>query len=299
MVVELTPLEKANVLVEALPYIKEFYGKTVVIKYGGHAMSSQELKKAVMQDVTLMKFVGMNPVVVHGGGPEISSMLDRLGIATSFVKGLRVTDAETMKVVEMVLVGKVNKEIVSLINSCGGSALGLSGKDGNLINAVPKTVAEADENGRERKVDLGFVGDVESINPGIIHSVIEQGYIPVVAPIGADEKGDSYNINADYVASELAVALKADKFVLLTDVEGVYADPDKKSGIISSLKLSEIQDLIDRGIIDGGMLPKIECCSRALRGGVERAHIIDGRLAHSILLEIFTRKGIGTMVVRD
>lgn len=299
MVVELTPLEKANVLVEALPYIKEFYGKTVVIKYGGHAMSSQELKKAVMQDVTLMKFVGMNPVVVHGGGPEISSMLDRLGISTSFVKGLRVTDAETMKVVEMVLVGKVNKEIVSLINSCGGSALGLSGKDGNLINAVPKTVAEADENGRERKVDLGFVGDVESINPGIIHSVIEQGYIPVVAPIGADEKGDSYNINADYVASELAVALKADKFVLLTDVEGVYADPDKKSGIISSLKLSEIQDLIDRGIIDGGMLPKIECCSRALRGGVERAHIIDGRLAHSILLEIFTRKGIGTMVVRD
>lgn len=299
MVVELTPLEKANVLVEALPYIKEFYGKTVVIKYGGHAMSSQELKKAVMQDVTLMKFVGMNPVVVHGGGPEISSMLDRLGIATSFVKGLRVTDAETMKVVEMVLVGKVNKEIVSLINSCGGSALGLSGKDGKLIIASPKTVADIDENGREREIDLGFVGDVESINPGIIHSVIEQGYIPVVAPIGADEKGDSYNINADYAASELAVALKADKFVLLTDVEGVYADPDKKRGIISSLKLSEIQGLIDRGIIDGGMLPKMECCARALRCGVEQAHIIDGRLAHSILLEIFTRKGIGTMVVRD
>ena len=298
MVVDLTPLEKAHVLVEALPYIKEFYGKTVVIKYGGHAMSSPELKKAVMQDVVLMKFVGMNPVLVHGGGPEISSMLERLGISTSFVKGLRVTDAETMKVVEMVLVGTVNKEIVSLINSCGGSALGISGKDGNLITAARKTVTQKDENGREAECDLGFVGDVQSINPAIIHSVIEQGYIPVIAPIGANEKGDSYNINADYVASELAVALKADKFVLLTDVEGIYADPVHKSEIISSLKVSQIQKLVDTGIIAGGMLPKIECCARALKEGVERAHIIDGRLAHSILLEIFTRKGIGTMVVK-
>jgi acetylglutamate kinase len=297
--VNITPLEKAEVLVEALPYIKEFYGKTVVIKYGGHAMSSPELKKGVMQDVTLMKFVGMNPVLVHGGGPEINSMLERLGISSSFVKGLRVTDAETMKVVEMVLVGKVNKEIVSLINSCGGSALGISGKDGKLITAVRKKVTHKDENGQNEDFDLGFVGDVESIDPTIIHSVIKQGYIPVVAPIGADENGDTYNINADYVASELAVALKADKFVLLTDVEGIYADPDSREEIISTLKLEEIQELIDRGIIEGGMIPKVECCARALKGGVGRTHIIDGRLAHSILLEIFTRKGIGTMVVKE
>lgn len=297
MVVDLTPLEKAHVLVEALPYIKEFYGKTVVIKYGGHAMSSAELKKAVMQDVTLMKFVGMNPVLVHGGGPEINSMLERLGISSSFVKGLRVTDDETMKVVEMVLVGKVNKEIVSLINSCGGSALGISGKDGKLITAARKTVKQKDENGQEADYDLGFVGDVASINPTIIHSVIQQGYIPVVAPIGADENGESYNINADYVASELAVALKADKFVLLTDVEGIYADSNNKSEIISSLKLDQVQQLIDSGIIEGGMIPKVECCARALKAGVEKAHIIDGRLPHSILLEIFTRKGIGTEVV--
>lgn len=296
--VNLTPLEKAEVLIEALPYIKEFYGKTVVIKYGGHAMSSPELKRAVMQDVTLMKFVGMNPVVVHGGGPEINSMLERLGISSSFVKGLRVTDAETMKVVEMVLVGKVNKEIVSLINSCGGSALGLSGKDGKLITAARKKVTQKDNNGLDAELDLGFVGDVANINPGIIHSVIEQGYIPVIAPIGADERGNTYNINADYVASEVAAALKADKFVLLTDVEGIYSDPKNSAEIISSLKRGDIPRLIEQGIIAGGMLPKMECCARALESGVEKAHIIDGRLAHSILLEIFTRKGIGTEVVK-
>ena len=297
--VAITPLEKAEVLIEALPYIKEFYGKTVVIKYGGHAMSSPELKKAVMQDVTLMKFVGMNPVVVHGGGPEINSMLGRLGISSSFVKGLRVTDAETMKVVEMVLVGKVNKEIVSLINSCGGSALGISGKDGGLITAIRKRVTEKDTNGQETDLDLGYVGDVESIDPTIIHSVIEQGYIPVIAPVGANENGDTYNINADYVASEVAAALKADKFVLLTDVEGIYADSENLSEIISSIKLAQIPQLIEGGTIVGGMIPKIECCARALESGVEKAHIIDGRLAHSILLEIFTRKGIGTEVVKD
>ena len=297
--VAITPLEKAEVLIEALPYIKEFYGKTVVIKYGGHAMCSPELKKAVMQDVTLMKFVGMNPVVVHGGGPEINSMLGRLGISSSFVKGLRVTDAETMKVVEMVLVGKVNKEIVSLINRCGGSALGISGKDGGLITAIRKRVTEKDTNGQETDLDLGYVGDVESIDPTIIHSVIEQGYIPVIAPVGANENGDTYNINADYVASEVAAALKADKFVLLTDVEGIYADSENLSEIISSIKLAQIPQLIEGGTIVGGMIPKIECCARALESGVEKAHIIDGRLAHSILLEIFTRKGIGTEVVKD
>jgi acetylglutamate kinase len=298
-VVNISPLEKAEVLIEALPYIKEFYGKTVVIKYGGHAMSSPDLKRAVMQDVTLMKFVGMHPVVVHGGGPEINSMLDRLGITSSFVKGLRVTDDETMNVVEMVLVGKVNKEIVSLINSCGGSALGISGKDGRLITAAPKKVMHKDAAGREEELNLGFVGEVASINPTVINSVIEQGYIPVIAPIGADEEGNTYNINADYVASEVAVALKADKFVLLTDVEGIYADPENFTEIISTIRLSEVPGLIESGVIAGGMIPKIECCVRALEAGVEKAHIIDGRLPHSILLEIFTRKGIGTEVVKD
>ncbi len=297
--VNISPLEKAEVLIEALPYIKEFYGKTVVIKYGGHAMSSPELKRAVMQDVTLMKFVGMNPVVVHGGGPEINSMLTRLGITSSFVKGLRVTDDETMKVVEMVLVGKVNKEIVSLINSCGGTAMGISGKDGRLITAMPKKVMQKDASGREEELELGFVGEVESINPGIINSVIEQGHIPVIAPIGADEEGNTYNINADYVASEVAVALQADKFVLLTDVEGIYADPEDFTEIISTIRLSEIPALIEDEVIAGGMLPKIECCARALEAGVAKAHIIDGRLPHSILLEIFTHKGIGTQVVRE
>lgn len=297
--VNISPLEKAEVLIEALPYIKEFYGKTVVIKYGGHAMSSPELKRAVMQDVTLMKFVGMNPVVVHGGGPEINSMLNRLGITSSFVKGLRVTDAETMKVVEMVLVGKVNKEIVSLINGCGGSAMGLSGKDGKLITAAPKKVMQKDGSGKDEKVELGFVGEVESINPGIINSVIEQGHIPVIAPIGEDEEGNTYNINADYVASEVAVSLQADKFVLLTDVEGIYANPEDFTEIISTLKLSGIPALIEQEVIAGGMIPKVECCARAVEAGVAKAHIIDGRLPHSILLEVFTDKGIGTQVVKD
>jgi len=297
MELDLTPLEKANVLVEALPYIKDFYGKTVVIKYGGHAMCSPELKQAVMQDVTLMKFVGMNPVVVHGGGPEISTMLERLGITTPFIQGLRVTDADTMDIVEMVLVGKVNKEIVALINQCGGSAIGLSGKDGSLILARKKILREENGNGEKVDCNLGFVGEVDRINPRIVHSVISQGYIPVVAPVGAGADGESYNINADYVASELAIALRADKFVLLTDVEGIYADPDNKKDLISSLKVDSIPGLIDSGVVQGGMIPKLECCAQALRAGVEHTHIIDGRLPHSILLEIFTRKGIGTMVV--
>ena len=293
-----TPLDKANVLIEALPYIKEFYGRTIVVKLGGHAMGSPELKNAVMQDLTLMKFVGMNPVVVHGGGPEINAMLHRLGIKTSFVQGQRVTDEETMDVVEMVLAGRVNKEIVSLISKCGASAIGLSGKDGNLILARKKVFKGKGENGEEFDYDIGYVGEIVRINPEVIRSVISQGYIPVVAPIGAGENGESYNINADYVAGELAVALKADKLVLLTDVEGIFADPDDKDSLISSLKVSSIQSLIDRGVIKGGMIPKVQCCARALLGGVGRTHIIDGRIPHSILLEIFTHEGIGTMVVK-
>lgn len=284
----MSALEKAEILIEALPYIKKFHGKTIVIKYGGHAMLNQELKEAVMQDVILMKLVGMNPVLVHGGGPEINEMLQRLGIKSSFVQGLRVTDEETMDIVEMVLVGKVNKEIVALINHLGGKAVGFSGEDGKLIQAVKK----------EGEVDLGFVGDVERINPGIIQTVINQGYIPVIAPTGMGEDGKPYNINADYVAGALASALKADKLVLLTDVEGIFADYEDKSTLISSLHVKDVPELINRGALAGGMIPKVECCIKALEGGVAKTHIIDGRLPHSILLEIFTDEGIGTEVVQ-
>lgn len=288
MALELSPLEKTSILIEALPYIRKFYGKTVVIKYGGHAMLNCELKKAVMQDIVLMHLVGMRPVLVHGGGPEITQMLERLGKKSEFIQGQRVTDAETMEIVEMVLVGKINKEIVAQLNRFGGKAIGLCGKDGNLIEAVKQINGGA---------DLGFVGQVKQINPGIIETVIAEGYIPVVAPIGVGPEGESYNINADYVAGELAVALKAHKLVLLTDVEGILADPQDPSSLLSSVEVSKVPGLIEAGIISGGMIPKVQCCIRALEGGVATTHIIDGRLPHAILLEIFTDKGIGTMVV--
>lgn len=281
-------VEKAEIIVEALPYIKEFYGRTVVVKYGGSAMGNQDLQNAVMQDLVLMKYVGMNPVVVHGGGPGITSMLNRLGIKTRFVKGLRVTDPEIMEVVEMVLVGKINKQIVAGINGCGGKAIGLCGKDGSLIQAVQM-------NGGE---DLGCVGEVTRINPCVLNPLVENGYIPVIAPIGMGEDGMTYNINADHVASEIAVALGADKLILLTDVPGILADPSDPSTLFSSLKVSEIPGLIDCGIVDGGMIPKVECCRRALTNGVRRTHIVDGRVPHSILLEVLTDQGSGTMVVR-
>jgi len=279
-------MEKAEVLVEALPYIKEFYGKKVVIKYGGAAMTDCELKQKVMQDIVLMKFVGMHPVVVHGGGPEINQMLARLGIKSHFVNGLRVTTREIMEIVEMVLGGKVNKEIVSGINRAGGKAIGISGKDGNLIEA--------------RAIDSGqmkFVGEVKCINPQIIDTVIENGYIPVIAPIGQGDSNETYNINADLVASAIAVAMKADKLVLLTDVPGLLRDPGNSDSLISVLKLSEVDEYVKQGVIAGGMLPKVQCCMESVRGGVGRTHIIDGRQSHSILLEIFTDQGICTMVV--
>jgi acetylglutamate kinase len=279
-------MEKAEILVEALPYIKEFYGKKVVIKYGGAAMTDCELKKKVMQDIVLMKFVGMHPVVVHGGGPEINQMLARLNIKSHFLNGLRVTTGEIMEIVEMVLGGKVNKEIVSGINSAGGKAIGISGKDGNLIEA------RAIDSGQ-----MGFVGEVKRINPQIIDTVIENGYIPVIAPIGIGDGQETYNINADLVASAIAVAMKADKLVLLTDVPGLLKDPENSESLISVLKLSEVDDNIKQGIIAGGMLPKVKCCMESVQGGVGRTHIIDGRQSHSILLEIFTDRGIGTMVV--
>ncbi len=296
---DLTPLEKTGVLIEALPYIRQFYGRTVVIKYGGHAMVNCELKKAVMQDVVLMHLVGMRPVIVHGGGPEINKMLERLGKgAGQFVHGLRVTDAETMEIVEMVLAGKVNKEIVANINRYGGKAIGLCGKDGHLIEAE-KQLAQIEENGVNKVVDLGFVGQIRKINSGIIDTVIAEGYIPAVAPIGIGGDGETYNINADQVAGELALALKADKLVLLTDVEGILSDRSDPGSLISALKVGRVPELIEQGVIAGGMIPKVNCCVQALAGGVKKTHIIDGRIPHSILLEIFTDTGIGTMVIAD
>ncbi|MFZ5641094.1 MAG: acetylglutamate kinase [Bacillota bacterium] len=292
----LNALEKANILIEALPYIKKFAGKTVVIKYGGNAMINDELKQAVMQDVILMKYVGINPVIVHGGGPEITGMLKRVGKQSEFVGGLRITDEETMEIVEMVLVGKINKEIVALINRFGGKAVGLCGKDANLIKAEKKLGRTYNDQGEEEFHDIGFVGDVVDINPEIIANLIGEGYIPVVAPVGAGEGGEGYNINADTVAGRIAAALKAEKFFLLTDVEGVFADYEDKDSLISVLKIDQAEEMIRQGRIDGGMIPKVECCIEALAGGVETTHIIDGRLKHSILLEVFTDKGIGTMV---
>ncbi len=290
----LTPLEKASILVEALPYIRKFSGATVVIKYGGRAMVSEELERGVITDCILLKLVGIHPVIVHGGGKAIDEMLTKLGKDIKFVHGQRVTDDETMEIVEMVLAGKVNKEIVSLINQLGGKGIGICGKDAGLITARPKVLPEAASEG----VDLGHVGEVERVNPEIIETVINEGYIPVIAPIGVGKDGRSYNINADYVAGAVAAALKANKLVLLTDVEGIFADRDDPSSLLSVIKASAVPDLINRGVIAGGMIPKVECCVYALNNGVGRTHIIDGRILHSILLEVFTDQGVGTMVVK-
>ena len=286
---KLSAMEKAEILIEALPYIKEFYGRKVVIKYGGAAMIDKELQAKVMQDIVLMRYVGMNPIVVHGGGPEINRLLKRLQIETHFVNGMRYTDQDTMEVVEMILGGKVNQQIVSGLNAGGGHAVGLSGKDAGLITA------------RSMAADgsLGFVGEVEKVNPGVIDTLIQQEYIPVIAPLGMDEQGNAYNINADLAASAIASAVKADKLVLLTDVPGLLRDVHDESSRISQLHLKEIPGYIQDGVIAGGMIPKIACCEQAVRSGVGRTHIVDGRVPHSILLEIFTRAGVGTMVLPD
>ena len=287
--------DKAAILVEALPYIQEFYGKIVVVKYGGNAMINEELKEKVMQDVALMKYVGIQPVIVHGGGSEITGFLGKVGKETEFISGLRVTDAETVEIAEMVLDGKINSDIVTLLNRRGVSAVGLSGKDANLIRAKKKlaTVYEGEES---KMVDIGYVGEVEAIDTRLLRDLIAHDYIPVIAPIGVGADGESYNINADYVAAEIAGALGAEKLLLLTDVEGVYKDYEDKTSFISTLTAAEVRRYIEDGTLTGGMIPKVEACLRALEAGAAKTHIIDGRLSHSIILEIFTSAGIGTQV---
>jgi acetylglutamate kinase len=278
-------IQRARTLHEALPYIRKFAGKTVVVKYGGHAMVDAQLRSLFARDIVLLKYVGLNPVVVHGGGPQINSMLERLSIESKFHNGIRVTNSETMEVVEMILGGKVNKEIVNLINAEGGKAVGITGKDGGLLQAVPW---ETDDG-----VDVGHVGRVDSVNPDIIDVLEDQGFIPVVAPIGVDRDGNSYNINADYVASKVAQALKAEKLVLMTDVDGVQ---NEHGELISVLDRPHTDRLIDQGVVRGGMIPKTDCALEALAGGVNNVHIINGTTPHALLLELFTDEGIGTMI---
>ncbi len=286
-------IKKAEILIEALPYIQKLYGKTVVIKYGGNAMINDELKNSVIEDITLLKYIGMNPVLVHGGGPDINKVLQKFDVKSEFVNGLRVTDLQTIEVAQMVLVGKTNKEIVSLLNGKGAKAIGLCGIDGKLIECEQyKTEIDG-----ELK-DIGYVGSITKINSKVLDLISKDEYIPVVAPIGVGPNGESYNINADTVAGEIAAALKAEKLMLLTDVEGVK--PSKDSDIVTpALTIDEVHDLIDKKIIAGGMIPKVLGCVDALEKGVGRTHIIDGRIPHCILLEIFTYKGIGTMIMKD
>lgn len=289
-----TLINKAATLIEALPYIQSLAGKTIVIKYGGNAMVNEELKSSVMDDIALLKCVGINPILVHGGGPDISNMLKKLNIESHFENGLRVTDAKTMGVAQMVLVGKTNKEVVSYLGQKGVKAIGICGIDGHLIECEKMT---EDANGNP--VDVGFVGKIKKINTKVISTLANDEYIPVVAPIGVGSDGESYNINADTVASEIAVALKAEKLITLTDVEGVKGMVDGKEQVFPVLTETDIHELIDSGVITGGMIPKVMGCLDTIRRGVGRAHIIDGRIPHSILLEIFTGKGIGTMIMRE
>ncbi|MBP1725704.1 MAG: N-acetylglutamate kinase [Deltaproteobacteria bacterium] len=288
-------INKATVLIEALPYIRRFYQKNIVIKYGGHAMVEDRLKRSFALDIVLLKYIGLNPVVIHGGGPQIGQTLDRLGKKSEFRQGMRVTDAETMDVVEMVLVGKVNKEIVALINQHGGQAVGLSGKDGRLIEASKLHLyKDQGEDKPPELIDIGMVGEVKAVHPEIIQTLEASRFIPVIAPVGVGEHGETYNINADLVAGAVAAALKASKLILITDVPGVL---DGDGQLVSSMNVERTAELIGNGIIKGGMLPKVRCALDALSEGVEKAHIIDGRVEHALLLEIFMDTGIGTEIV--
>lgn len=280
-------IEKVKTLIEALPHIKKYSGKTLVIKYGGSAMLNENLKQAVIQDIVLMKLVGVQPIIVHGGGNEISTLLKRLDIKTEFVDGLRVTDEETMEVVEMVLSGKINKNIVTLIEKQGLDAVGISGKDGNLLTARKKLI---------KGKDAGFIGEIENVDTRLIKTLIQNDFIPVIAPVAKDIHYNSFNINADYAASAIAGALHAEKLVFLTDIPGVLKDINDPDTLISNIKVGEAEQLIREGVISGGMIPKVECCIEGVNAGVKTVHILDGRVEHCLLLEVFTDHGIGTMI---
>jgi acetylglutamate kinase len=287
-------IEKAKTLIEAMPYIQTFRGKTFVIKYGGSAMIEEDLKRGFAQDVVLMRYIGINPVIVHGGGPQIGKTMERMGKKPTFVSGQRVTDEETMDIVEMVLGGKVNKEIVNLINQAGGKAVGLTGKDGGLVQARKLTMSKKSvETGEAEIIDIGLVGEVTEVRPGALAALDQGGFIPVIAPVGAGAKGETYNINADLVAGAIAGALKAEKLILLTDQVGIL---DKEKNLIPTLNKKKVETLINSGAIAGGMLPKTKSCFDALDAGCAKVHIIDGRVPHALLLEIFTKEGIGTEI---
>jgi acetylglutamate kinase len=286
-------IEKANTLLEALPYIRRFSGKTIVIKYGGHAMADEALKKSFALDIILLKYIGINPVIVHGGGPQINETLKRFGIVSEFVRGMRVTDAATMSVVEMVLTGQVNREVVGYLNQHGGKAVGLSGKDGGLLLCNKHLQEIVGEDGKTELVDMGFVGEIIKVDPTIIETLEKERFIPVIAPVGVGVDGESYNINADLVAGKIAGALKAEKLILLTDVAGVK---DKDGSLLTSIPFAKVTQLINDKVIVGGMIPKVTCCLDALEEGAGKAHIIDGRVEHAVLLEIFTDVGIGTEI---
>lgn len=282
-------IEKAKTLIEALPYIKQYNGKKVVIKYGGSAMIDEKLKLDMMRDITLMKLVGIQPIIVHGGGKDITYLLKRLDKKSQFIEGLRVTDEETMEIAEMVLSGKVNKSLVQMIHKLGLSAVGLSGKDGGMITVDKKYV-----NGQ----DIGYVGTIKKVDIKLINVLLSQDFIPIIAPIGLDENGEMYNINADDAACDIASAVEAEKLVFLTDIEGVLLDPNDKNSLISEMTIKKANKLIEDGTILGGMIPKIKCCIKSVERNVGKVHIIDGRVEHSLLLEIFTKEGVGTMMVR-
>ncbi|MCX7085812.1 MAG: acetylglutamate kinase [Methylococcales bacterium] len=286
----------ADVLIEALPYIQRFKGKTVVVKFGGNAMVDEELKHSFARDIVLMKLVGINPIVVHGGGPQIGQLLTKLGKTTGFVDGMRITDSETMDVVEMVLGGLVNKEIVNLINQHGGKAVGLTGKDGDFIRAKKIQLKRAEDDDATEIIDLGHVGEVSSIDPAVVDMLGRSDFIPVIAPIGVGEDGSSYNINADLVAGKIAEVLKAEKLILLTNTAGIL---DQQGELLTGLSVNDIDALIADGTISGGMIPKTRCATDALKGGVNSVHIIDGRVDHAVLLELFTNQGVGTLLVRS
>jgi acetylglutamate kinase len=286
-------IKKAEILIEALPYIRNFYGKTFVIKYGGSAQAKEELKESFAEDIVTLNYIGIKTAIVHGGGPKISATMEKMGKKPKFVQGQRVTDKETMDIVEMVLGGLVNKEIVSLINSHGGKAAGLSGKDGGLIKAKKKLFKKRAETGVDEIIDIGLVGEVTLVDPRILISLEKDGFIPVISPVGVGPKGEALNINADYVAASIAAALQAEKLILLTDVPGIM---DNKNNIISTLSKQNIKNFIKVGTITGGMIPKVQACLKAIEGGVSKTHIIDGRVPHCLLLEIFTKEGIGTEI---